>query len=47
MQAYKLSWASWVRGGLLVGGACNAASLVAAVSFAVVLMSPEQRLIWE
>ena len=46
-RAYKLSWASWVREGLLEDDACTASSLVVAVLFVAVLMSPEQRLIWE
>lgn len=46
-RAYKLSWASWAREGLLEDDACIASSLVVAVSFVAVLMSPEQKLIWE
>jgi hypothetical protein len=46
-RAYKLSWVFWVREGLLEDDACTASSLVAAVWFVAVLVSPEQKLIWE
>jgi hypothetical protein len=46
-EAYKLFWAFWVHERLPEDGACTASSLVAAVSIAVVLMSPGQMLIWE